>query len=54
MVNGQLQRIAGHIQDVLTKIQSRLQWGSDKYDCVKYYVYTNWYQSDSLVWGSSG
>ena len=34
MVNGQLQRIAGHIQDVLTKIQSRLQWGSDKYDCV--------------------
>ena len=30
---GDLKHIAGHLQDVLTKIQSRLQWGSDKYDC---------------------
>ena len=33
MVNGNLSRAAGHIQDVLTKIQARLQWGSDKYAC---------------------
>ena len=30
---GDLKHISGHIQDILTKIQSRLQWGSDKYDC---------------------
>jgi ubiquitin-conjugating enzyme E2 J2 len=33
MVHGDLKHISGHIQDVLTKIQSRLQWGSDKYEC---------------------
>lgn len=33
MVHGDLRHISGHIQDVLTKIQSRLQWGSDKYEC---------------------
>ena len=32
-VNGDLSRIAGHIQDVLTRIQARLQWGSKKYEC---------------------
>ena len=31
MVNGSLSRIAGHLQEVLTQIQARLQWGSDKY-----------------------
>ena len=33
MVHGALARVSGHIQDVLTKIQARLQWGSDKYEC---------------------
>ena len=32
-VHGNLSRIAGHLQEVLTKIQARLQWGSDKYNC---------------------
>ena len=30
---GGLSRIAGHLQDVMEKIQARLQWGSDRYDC---------------------
>ena len=33
MVNGNISRAASHLQDVLTKIQSRLQWGSSKYAC---------------------
>lgn len=33
IVNGTLSRVAGHIADCLTKIQARLQWGSDKYSC---------------------
>ena len=33
IVHGDLKHISDHLQDVLTKIQSRLQWGSDKYDC---------------------
>ena len=33
VVNGNLGRIAHHVQDTLTKIQSRLQWNSDKYEC---------------------
>ena len=33
IVRGDGKHISGHIQDVLTKIQARLQWGSDKYDC---------------------
>ena len=33
VVNGSLRLIAQHIQDCLAKIQSRLQWGSDKYSC---------------------
>eukprot|EP00605_Chrysophyceae_sp_TOSAG23-4_P002009 GSChrysophyteH1.ASY1.ANO1.2224.1 assembled CDS len=33
MVNGNMSRAASHIQEVLTAIQSRLQWGSDKYAC---------------------
>ena len=33
MVYGGLKRVQGHLQDVLTKIQARLQWGSDKYEC---------------------
>ena len=33
MVYGGLKRVQGHLQDVLTKIQARLQWGSDKYNC---------------------
>ena len=31
MVHGNLSRVAGHIADVLTTIQSRLQWGSGAY-----------------------
>jgi erythromycin esterase-like protein/ubiquitin-protein ligase len=33
MVNGSLNRVANHIIDTYTKIQARLQWGSDKYEC---------------------
>ena len=33
MVHGNMSRAADHISEVLTKIQSRLQWGSDKYAC---------------------
>jgi erythromycin esterase-like protein len=33
MVNGSFRHIGGHIQDTLTRIQARLQWGSDKYSC---------------------
>ena len=33
VVNGNLGRIAHHVQDTLTTIQSRLQWNSDKYQC---------------------
>ncbi len=33
MVHGPLSRVATHITDCLTRIQARLQWGSDKYDC---------------------
>ena len=33
MVNGNLSRAASHIIDCFTKIQARLQWGSDKYEC---------------------
>ena len=35
MVNGRLNRVAGYITECLTKIQSRLQWGSDKYACTE-------------------
>ena len=35
MVKGGLARIAGHLQEVLTSIQARLQWGSDKYECTE-------------------
>jgi len=35
MVHGALKHIGQHIQDVLTRIQSRLQWGSDKYECTE-------------------
>jgi erythromycin esterase-like protein len=31
LINGTLSKISGHIDDTLTSIQSRLQWGSDKY-----------------------
>ena len=33
MVHGALARVGAHIQDVLTRIQARLQWGSDRYEC---------------------
>jgi erythromycin esterase-like protein len=32
-VKGNLSRISGHITECLTKIQARLQWGCDHYDC---------------------
>ncbi len=35
IVRGDGKHISGHIQDVLTKIQARLQWGSDKYACTE-------------------
>jgi erythromycin esterase-like protein len=36
MVKGNLSRISGHITACLTKMQARLQWGSDKYDCTDF------------------
>jgi len=33
MVNGNLSRVSGHITECLTRIQARLQWGSDKFEC---------------------
>ena len=33
MAFGDMSRVQGHLQKVLTQIQARLQWGSDKYKC---------------------
>lgn len=36
VVNGNLKHIAQHMTTCLSSIQSRLQWGSDRYKCSKY------------------
>jgi erythromycin esterase-like protein/ubiquitin-protein ligase len=33
MLHGPLSRVAGHVTEMLAKIQARLQWGAEKYAC---------------------